>query len=192
MPDEPVPPPPPSEPPAPPIPFHIGEEFGTAKKNLPPVKIVVISVVAIVAIATIYAIFNRAHSPAVGTIDDVVSVEIPNQSSVMVAMNVSIQNNGEKPFWIHNMKAVLDTGTTTVTDEAASNADFERYFQAFPALKEHALPALKVEDKIDPGGSAKGTIIVTFPVTPQDFANRKSLKVTIWPYDQGVPLEITK
>ena|ERR1700688_1831799 len=191
-----------SPPPLPPIPsaskpdlgtrFNIGEEFGTAKKNLPPVKIVLIGVAVIAVIALIASLSQRPHSATAGSIDDVVSVEIPDQNSIMVAINVSFQNNGAKPYWIHTIKADLDTTTGSFTDDAASPSDFDRYFQAFPTLKQHALSPLEREARINPGGRTAGTIIVVFPVTPDAFANRKSLKVTIQPYDQPVPLVLTK
>jgi hypothetical protein len=196
MPQEiPAPPPPrpaPASSPAPGTPFHIGEEFGTAKKNLPPAKIVVIGVVAIAVVALIASLAQRPHSATTGSIDDVVSVEIPDQNSIMVAINVSFQNNGTKPYWIHTIKANLDTASATFSDDAASPADFDRYFQAFPTLKQHALAPLEREARINPGGGIAGTIIVAFPVTPDAFANRKSLKVTIQPYDQPVPLVLTR
>jgi len=172
--------------------FQIGEEFGTAKKNLPPAKIVLIGVGVIAVVALIASLAQRPHSATAGSIDDVVSVEIPDQNMVMVAINVSFQNNGTKPYWIHTIKADLDTGSASFTDDAASPADFDRYFQAFPTLKQHALDPLQREAKINPGRQIKGTIIVAFPVTPQAFTNRKSLKVTIQPYDQPVPLVLTK
>jgi hypothetical protein len=198
MPD-PIPSPPPAPPSAlpsapsePGTPFHIGEEFGTAKKNLPPVKILLIAVAGIAVIALIASLVQRPHSATTGSIDDVVSVEIPDQNSIMVAINVSFQNNGTKPYWIHTIKADLDTNSGSFTDDAASPADFDRYFQAFPALKQHALAPLEREARINPGGRTTGTIIVAFPVTPDAFASRKSLKVTIQPYDQPVPLVLTK
>ena len=172
--------------------FNIGEEFGTAKKNLPPIKIVLIGVAVIAVVALIASLTQRPHSATTGSIDDVISVEIPDQNSIMVAINVSFQNNGEKPYWIHTIKADLDTATGSFTDDAASPSDFDRYFQAFPTLKQHALAPLEREARINPGGHTAGTIIVVFPVTPDAFANRKSLKVTIQPYDQPVPLVLTK
>lgn len=189
---------PPLTPPAPPsarqphpLP-HMGEEFGTAGKNLPPVKIVAIGVAAIVVVALIVAFVQRPHSAATGTIEDVTSVEIPNQNSVMVAITVSIHNGGTKPFWIHNMDAELDTGSAQFKDDVAAAVDVDRYLQAFPALRQHALAPLKSDAMLDPGAETKGTIIVSFPVAPDAFANRKSLKVTIHPYDQPVPLVLTK
>lgn len=179
-------------PPEPPSKFDIGEEFGTAKKNLPPARIVLIGVVIIVVTAVIVQVAQRPRTTASGSIDNITGVEIPNQNAMMVAITVSFQNNGKKPFWIHNVQGELDTATNHYTDDAASVADFDRYFQAFPALKEHALEPLRPELKVEPGGSAKGTVIVSFPVTQQDFDSRKSLTVKIWPYDQAVPLALTK
>jgi len=149
----------PSAPSEAPIPFHIGEEFGTAKKNLPSLKIVGIAVATIVVIAAIFAFVQRPQSSTTGSIDDMVSVEVPNQNQVMVAINVSFQNNGTKPYWIHNISASLDTTTNSFTDDAASAADFERYFQAFPTLKQHAIAPLLPETKILPGGKSAGTVI---------------------------------
>ncbi len=191
-------------PPAPPTPsaslaatvpatdFDIAEEFGTAKKNLPPVKILAIALAAVAIIAAIFALTERSTSAATGAITDVASVEVPNQNLVMVAVNVAITNRGEKPYWIHTMEATLETATGNFTDQAASAVDVDRYLQAFPELKKHALPPLALETKIEPGGQATGTILVTFPVTPEVFSGRKSLTVKIQPYDQPVPLVLTK
>lgn len=184
----------PSEPapPLPPTKFEIGEEFGTAKKNLPPVRIVAIGVGIIVVVWAIAAFLERPKPGGAGAIDQIASVEIPDQGAVMVAINVSFQNNGEKPLWIHTIQAELQTASGSFTDDAASPADFDRYYRAFPVLKEHAIEPLQREARINPGGIGKGTIIVTFPVTPEAFAGRKLLKVMIQPYDQPVPVVLSK
>ena len=172
--------------------FDIGEEFGTAKKNLPPVKILLAGAVVIAIVAGILELVQHPASSTVGVIGEVSSVEIPDQNSVMLAINVSIQNRGEKPYWIHTISAELETASRKFSDQAASAIDFPRYFQAFPVLKRSALDPLPPETKIAPGGQIQGTIIVSFPVTAEAFAARKSLQVTIQPYDQPVPLVLTK
>jgi hypothetical protein len=50
---------------------------------------------------------------------------------------------------------------------------------------------LKVETRVPAGLQAQGSIIVAFPITVDEFNNRKSLTVTIEPYDQK-PLVIKK
>jgi len=172
--------------------FRIGEEFGTAKKNLPPVGIVAAGVAVILLAWGIAAFIQRPRASAAGSIDEVVSVEVPGQNSVMAAINVSFQNNGSRPFWIQTIKADVETSSGSFSDDAASAVDLDRYYQAFPALKQYATTPLQREAKIESGGQVKGTIVVSFPLTQVTFAGRKSLKITIQPYDQPVPLVLTK
>jgi hypothetical protein len=172
--------------------INIGEEFGTAKRNLPPARIVGL-VLAIAAIAVgITAFLDRAKPQGGGSVDNIAAVEIPNQSSVLVAVNITVHNSGEKALWIHDIKATIKTSNGEFTDEAASPSDFGRYFEAFPRLKEHALAAIPPETKIPPGGRAEGTIVVSFPVTQDGFDKRESLRVVIQPYDQPLPLVLAK
>jgi hypothetical protein len=122
----------------------------------------------------------------------VVSTEIAGQNSVMVALNLSIHNEDKESFKLHSIKVDLDTNSGSFTDEPASAVDLDRYFQALPALKQHALAPLTLESVIPPGGSAQGTIVVSFPISPDVFAARKTIKVTIWPYYAQVPLVLQK
>ena len=173
-------------------PFEIGEEFGTAKRNLPPARIVVIGVVIIVVVGAIVSFVSRAKPQGVGSIDNMTYVEVPNQNLVLVAINVTVRNTGEKPLWIHTIQGVLKTDTGEFTDVPVSPVDYDRYFQAFPALKEHAQPALLPEIKISPAGEAHGMVLVSFSVTKDAFEKRKSLGAVIQPYDQPRPIVLTK
>lgn len=172
--------------------FNIGEEYGTAKKNLPPVKILGICAAVVIVVVAVASFLQRPKPSASGAIDEVTAVEIPNQNSVMVAINVSLKNTSEKPLWIQSMKAEIATSEKTYSDDAAAAMDFDRYYQALPALKEHAEAPLTLEEKVDAGAQASGTMIVSFPLTLEAFNNRKSLTVTIWPDRQPLPLIFTK
>jgi hypothetical protein len=204
MPDEmpPTPAPPPVSDPAPetvagdpgqpPTKFEIGEEFGTAKKNLPPAKIILIGVAIILVVGAVIALLQRPKTEAIGSIDDAVAAEIPGQSSVMAAINISIENQGKDAFKIHNIKVDLETATGNFSDEPASAVDLDRYFQALPELKKHAMDPLPIDTVIAPGATLHGTIVVSFPIASDVFASRKSLKVTVWPYHATVPLVLAK
>jgi len=172
--------------------FDIAEEFGTASKNLPPIAIVLTGVVLIGAIVGALGWTQRARSTAAGSIDDVVAVDVPDQNMVMVAIDLSVTNNGKRTYWIRSVQATLETADNHFSDDAASGIDFRRYFHAFPALQAHALPPLGPEARIDPTVTVKGTVIVTFPVTMAAFIQRKGLTVTIHPYDQPVPLVLKR
>lgn len=208
MPDAPVPPPPPPPSPRPevsapvdtrPAPdavepasdFNIGEEYGTARKNLPPAGILAICVGIVVVIAGAYALTHRAHPLSSGTVDDVVAVPVPGQQMVMVAVNISIQNSEDNPTVVSGIQVAADVNGNKVTDDATPAVDAERYFQAMPELKQHALKLLSTETRVPPGGRVSGTVVVSFPVTPEAFAARKSLTVTVSPYNE-LPIVMTK
>ena len=99
--------------------INIGEEFGTAKKNLPPAKIVAIALGAAAVVLGVLAFFQRATPQGGGSIDNIAAIEIPDQNAVLVAINVTVRNSGQKALWIHDIKAKLKTDSGELTDEAA-------------------------------------------------------------------------
>jgi hypothetical protein len=182
--------------PAPPSPagptINIGEEFGTARKNLPPAKIVLIAI-GIVLVAVLIASFvKRAKPQGGGSLDKVTPVEITGQGSTMVALTFTVTNGSDKILYVHDLHGAIKTDAGVLSAEAVSAVDFDRYFQIFPALKDGTQPALSPEAKIQPGETVHRTIIVAFPVTLEAFYKRNSTSVAIMPYDQTVPIVLTR
>ena len=186
--------PPPTPAPAPPAgpTINIGEEYGTAKKNLPPAGIVIIAIVAVGITLAVIVFAKRARPQASGTLDNVVAVEIPGQNSTMVALTFTLHNTSDKILYVHTLQGTMRTTSGEQSADAVSAVDFDRYFQGFPALKAGAQPALPPETKIQPGESVSRTIIVAFPVTLDVFNQRQSVGVSVWPYDQTLPVVMTK
>jgi hypothetical protein len=166
------------------------EEFDKPQWTMPPLGVVGI---ALAAIAIIIAIVTFATAPkpgATGQITSAYAVAMPGDS-VLATLTVTLQNTGDKPLWIKNLKARLKLDQGEYTDEAANAVDFDRYFQGYPDLRDHSIQPLKVETKIMPGAQERGSLIVSFPVSLDNFNRRKSLSVIIEPYDQR-PITITK
>src|SRR5215467_10954567 len=176
--------PPPQVPDEPSTGFDIAEEYGTARKSLPPAGIVAICVVVVVAIVAIYGFTHKARAQSTGSIDDVVTVAVPGQDMVLAAINVSIESHDQKPRWIKSIQVAADVNGNKISDDAIPAVDARRYFTAFPDLKQHALDLLTTETRIDAGGKVAGTVVASFPVKADAFAARKSLTVTIAPYDE--------
>lgn len=171
--------------------FNIGDEFGTAKRNLPPAGIIVIAIALVAVVVGIIAFRERPKPQGSGSIRLVTAVEIPGQKPAMTlaAITFTLRNGTEKPLWIRSLKAELTAaGGHTYEDEAASAVDLDRYYQLFPALKESSEPPLSPETKLPPGTEKAATIMVTFPITKEIFDQRQSLDVTIQPYDQPLPV----
>ena len=171
--------------------FKIGEEYGTARKSLPPLGIVAIGILAVVAIATWYSLTHRAHPLSTGSIDEIIASPVPGQAILMVAVNVTLQGDEQKARWIKSIQVSTDVNGEIQSDDAAPAVDAQRYIDALPDLKQHALPPLAPEARLNPGEKKTGTIVVSFPVTADAFAARKSLTVTIIPYGE-MPVVLTK
>ena len=172
--------------------INIGEEYGTARKNLPPAKIVLIAVGAVLIIVLIASFLKRAKPQASGSLDNVAAVEIPEQNSTMVALSFTIRNTSDKMLYVRGIQSTLKAPSGESTVDAVSAVDFDRYFQAFPALKNGAQLALSPEAKIQPGESVARTVIVAFPVNLDSFNKRTSVSVAVWPYNETVPVVMTK
>jgi hypothetical protein len=172
--------------------IHIADEFGTAKRNLPPVKILLLTLAGVLIVAGVAAFLQRAKPQASGSLDNVAVVEIPGQTASLVALTFTLHNSPDKPLWVNTLQGTLVTSTGELTGNAVSAVDFDRYYQAFPALKLNSQTALAPEDKLQPGQEVKRTVIVSFPVTLEAFNQRKSISLVIQPYDQPVPITLTK
>jgi hypothetical protein len=122
----------------------------------------------------------------------VVAVEIPGQSSTMAALTFTLNNTSDKILYVRTLQGSVKTPSGDATADAVSAVDFDRYFQIFPALQNGAKPALSPEAKIQPGETASRTIIVVFPMTLDAFNRRQVLAAVIWPYDQTVPIVLSK
>lgn len=172
--------------------IHVTEDMATPERKLPPAKIVLITLGALAVVLAIYGFLGRAKPQGAGSVDNIAAIEVPNQNSMLVAITLTVHNSGEKPLWIHTIQGKLKTATNEYSDDAASAVDFDRYFQAFPPLKQGAIAALLPETKIMPGNEARGTVIVSFPITQTEFDKRQSLSVVVQPYDQPLPVTLTK
>jgi len=95
-------------------------------------------------------------------------------------------------LYVRGIQSTLQAPSGESTVDAVSAVDFDRYFQAFPALKNGAQPALSPEAKIQPGESVARTVIVAFPVNLDAFNKRTSVSVAVWPYNETVPVVMTK
>jgi hypothetical protein len=163
----------------------ITEELDSAKRTLPPAAPVAIALVIVAIVVAIIAHTERAKPVAQGGIDVVYFSQPAGMPSPMILMGVTLRNVGAKTLYIKSISANVKTDQGDESDQAASASDFDRYLSAYPDLQPHKGTPLVVEMKIQPGAEQKGTVMVSFPVTQQQFDARKDLSVTIQPYDEA-------
>lgn len=172
--------------------INIGEEYGTAKKNLPPAKVVAIAVAGVLVIVLIASFLKRAKPQGSGSLDNVVAVEVPGQGTTMVALTFTLHNGSDKALYVRELQSGLKAPSGETKVDAVSAVDFDRYFQAFPDLKNGSQPALAPETRLEVGDTITRTIIVGYPKTLNEFNQRQSVSVIIWPYNYTVPITLTK
>jgi hypothetical protein len=175
------------QPAPPPRPGHMpmSEEFDRAKWTLPPAApvLIVLGVLAVI-VGTIAWIYRPLPQQS-GEVVSVFAMQPPNQQSVLVAVQLNLHNLGKKPMRIMSAEAELTVpGQEKIKDEPASAVDFERYFQAFPELKQHSGNPLLIETDIAPGATQPGTLIFGFDVPKDAFDKRQKFTIRLWMHDR--------
>lgn len=166
------------------------EEFDSFKHTLPNAVPIAIAMVSVVIVIGIMAFFFRAKPVAAGAIDDAFAVTIPGQNSCLAIVTLDFQNITEKSLRLININVAVHAKGSDYKDDFGSATDFPRYFQAFPALEQHAKPGLVRDTKLAPHEKALGSVIVTFPLTQEEFDARDSLTATLQ-FDNYAPVKIT-
>ena len=159
------------------------DEFGTAKRNLPPLAPVAIAIVLVAVVVGILMYANRAKPVAQGSVDGVYFSQPANMSSPMILIEVTVRNTSDKTIYIKDLKAAVKTDQGEQSEDAAAARDYDRYLMAYPDLHGHGRP-LEVEMTIKPGAEQKGTLLISPSLTKEQFDARKDTIVTIEPYDQ--------
>ena len=138
----------------------ITEEFDSPRRTLPAVLPLAIALVVVVVFIVGVAYIFRSKPVAQGQIDQRLSISRRTTKKVsphsMLAIQVSLKAVGDKPLYIKDITADLKTGDNSYTDEAASPSDYDRYFQAYPDLRDHAMKPLAVEDQDSAGNGRAG------------------------------------
>lgn len=170
------------------------EEMDSAKWRLPPVLPVVASALVLALVFGIFAwIFTRPV--ATGQILTVNSAEQATRDSVLVGLNVTVKNVSKDVLYIKTIHAEMmpagqNNDESLLKDDAASAVDFDRYFEAYPALAQNKMEPLRPETKLQPGESQQGMVIVAFRVNQQAFNQRQSLRVLIDFYNHSIPAKL--
>jgi len=167
------------------------EEFDSFKHTMPAAAPVIIAMVllAIAVGAAVY--FLRPMPVSSGNIDQVFAVNVPGQDLALATVQLSLTNISKKPLFLKNVKITIRTGKGEFSDDFGSVSDFERYFQAFPELRQHSIAGLTRESRIAPGDRISGSVVVSFPVSRESFDNRQGMTATVSFYDRR-PIEIKR
>jgi hypothetical protein len=165
------------------------EEFDSFKHTMPNAVPIAVAMLLVVVVLGILAYVFRYKPVAAGTIDDAFAVTVPSQNNSLAIVDVSFRNVSDKPLRLTNVTVGVHAKGADFSDDFGSASDYPRYFQAFPALQQHAQPGLTRDLKLAPGEKATGSAIVALPLTQEEFAARDSMTVTLH-FDNQRPVKI--
>ncbi len=158
------------------------EELDSARWTLPPILPVIGAAVVVALLVAAYS--RQAAKPGTqGSIKKVAAAQV-SESSVLVLVQVHLENPADKPLYIRNSKATLEAAGAKHEDAAAAVSDLDRYLGGFPALQPYRIAPLRPESKIAPGAQVDGMVLFAFPVSLAAFEQRRSLVVTVDLYDR--------
>ena len=161
----------------------ITEELDSAKWTLPPIVPLLVAGVIVAVLVAVIVLSNRSKPSAAMAITKVASAD--QQGNTMVAIQVKIDNQIDKPLWIKTISAEVETPDgKKLADTAAPSVDAPRYMEAFPPLEAARADWLKEELKIPAKGSFSGTAIFSYPIAKAAFDGRKQVTMRIQIYDQ--------
>jgi hypothetical protein len=169
-----------------------GEEFTKGTSHVALASIVAAIVVS--AAIAIYVLAGQKPPAATGQIEQVWAHAQHSESSgfdangapmakesmdqVYVFTLVKLTNQSQQPLFMHNIltNATLDDGIHS--SYAATAADYDRVFVAYPSMPVPHGKGLSLTTTIDPGQTVEGTIVSAFHLTKQQWDARKGLNYT--------------
>jgi len=153
-----------------------------------------IAAVVVSALIAFYFISGQKPPAATGEIEQVwvhpqhtgtsgfdangAQMEKESFDQVYVFALVKLHNQSDKPLFVHSImtNATMDDGIHT--SYAATAADYDRVFLAYPNLPVPHGKALSPQATIDPGQTVEGTVVSAFRMTKEQWDARKGLDFT--------------
>jgi len=153
-----------------------------------------IAAVVVSALIAFYFISGQKPPAATGEIEQVwvhpqhtgtsgfdangAQMEKESFDQVYVFALVKLHNQSDKPLFVHSImtNAAMDDGIHT--SYAATAADYDRVFLAYPNLPVPHGKALSPQATIDPGQTVEGTVVSAFRMTKEQWDARKGLDFT--------------
>jgi hypothetical protein len=102
---------------------------------------------------------------------------MPKESfdQVYVFALVKLHNQSDKPLFLHNIMTNVTLADGIHSSYAATAADYDRVFLAYPSMPVPHGKGLPLQITLDPGQTVEGTIVSAFRLGKQEWDARKNL-----------------
>jgi len=104
---------------------------------------------------------------------------LDQQNETIVLVQARITNIGKKPLSIFDMVEDVKLEGTNNQSFAALPEDIDRLFQRFPDLAGLRMQPLARHQTIAPGQSAEGLMVFSYPLSAQQWGQRKNSQIIV-------------
>ena len=111
----------------------------------------------------------------------------PDQDQVIVLAQVQVKNISKAPLELFDLSAMLTLPQEQRSSLGASPANIDRLLQAYPDLAAAKTQPLVRHQVLTPGQTAQGLVVFNYPLSQQQWDQRKGLKITV-SFTQGSSL----
>jgi hypothetical protein len=102
-----------------------------------------------------------------------------NFDQVLVFTQVRLHNQSKGPLYLHNVMTNIKLDDGIHSSYAATAADYERVYIAYPTMPvPHATALATTDSTIAPGQTLEGTFVSSFRLSKQQWDARKDLNFT--------------
>jgi hypothetical protein len=170
----------------------LGEEYTKGSSHL--ILTGIISAVVITAAIAIYVFAGLKPPVVTGEIEQMWAHPQHTESSgfdasgasmakesfeqVFVFTLVKLHNQSDHPLYLRNAMVNTRLADGIHSSYAASAADYDRVYLAYPSMPVPQGKALPLQSAIDPGQTVEGTIVSAFRMSKADWDAGKDLNVT--------------
>jgi hypothetical protein len=159
--------------------------------------IILAAIIIVVVITALYVYTGEKPPAATGQIVSLETFPVHSQLRVgegaqgiqggmetydqlLVLTQVKIHNQANIPLFLRDISANLDLNNgDSQRSSAASRTDFQNVFVAYPQLASFKQNPLPYDLTLQPGQTAEGLVIFHYPVTKDQWDNRRSFHTVI-------------
>jgi hypothetical protein len=170
----------------------LGEEYTKGSSHV--ILAAIIAAVIVSAAIAIYMIAGQKPPAVTGEIEQMWAHPQHTESSgfdangdsmakesfdqVFVFTLVKLHNQSDHPLYLRNAMVNTKLADGIHSSYAASAADYNRVYLAYPSMPVPQGKALSLQSTIDPGQTVEGTIVSAFRMSKADWDAGKNLNVT--------------
>ena len=103
---------------------------------------------------------------------------VESYDQIYVFTQVKLHNQGSQPLFLSNIMANIMQEDGIHSSYAASAADYDRVFLAYPSIPVPHGKGLRLDVTLDPGQTVEGTIVSAFRMSKQQWDAGKNLNFT--------------